>query len=818
MNRPRRYTKKLAKKLSGLSSVFSKTGYESGLRNSLTRLGKNSLRILPRETSRLPFVLSLLVTGVWVFAAAPEITWFDTGELAGAGFGLGVSHPPGQPLHALGVKLFSFIPLGTIGFRCNLLSAVCAGLSILFLGRLANTLWPNRKGEPVLVCVVGMLMCWALTEQAVRTEVYTLTLFFILLSYWSISPHFSTLSLLDRGSLAITLNLSQQARARRPADSQAPRRKIGVYSMTRLPIRRPLIVSGLSLALAAAVHPLLAFTAGLALGFSALIPVFKRGAFPSIGWGLGGLFLGCFVWLYLPLSAHRTTPVHLGDPSSFDGFLFMITGKAYSQNIGAPADGLWIRLYGLLKVISHVSGPFLFFAAGASLLLCWSKKLGGRLSIILPAALLVSGLIPPLLMGSFLPFNPDLRGYLLPAICALFLLATWTIVSFPQKIFGKSRMKTATQAVLASALIVPFGLTHAGKLTEESRRGPEAHDLTVRVSGAVKPGTSLIVAENDHFLFSLLYTKAAEDWRPDVALAGSWLIGSTAHWYRRLIKDSWPWLFVPVLDDGGKTQHIRHRFISMNAPRLPVYLEIPLDLKNPFDLEDCGVVYGVLTNKKDDNITERKDLSLKTPLKWQETIAQNKICNAFEEFPHILEPESGRMIHCYISMVRSRFLASRKKYDKALQQLKPHLANPPPARWKNAEPFLCTTSEPFVMSAQIHIQKKQYMQAEIHLNHALKNEPHRVENLIEMGRLMALQKKQKKAAQWFSKALALDEENVRALFYLAMIKGRSGSVREANALLKRAREKNPKLLGRLFNMHRGTPVSKKPSSKVNQKK
>ncbi len=753
------------------------------------------MRILPRETSRLPFVLSLSLSAFFVWAAAPEITWFDTGELAGAGFALGISHPPGQPLHTLAAKLFTFIPLGTIGFRCNLLSAVSAGLSILYLGKLANTLWPDKNGKPVLVCVAVMALSWALTEQSVRTEVYTLSLLFVLLAYWSISPHFSTQTLLDKGDLATTLKLSEEARKRRPADSLAPRRTIRVYAMTRLPVRRPVVIAGFSLSLAAAAHPLIAFAAGLALGFAALIPVFKRRSFSSVAWGMGGVMLGSFLWLYLPIVAHRETPVHMGDPSSIEGFLFMITGRAYAENLGAPASGFLPRLLDLLKVFSYVSGPFVLIAAAIALLLCWSKKIGGRLSIFLPFSLLFSTVIPLITVGSFLPHNPDLRGYMLPALCALALLAAWTAVKFPQKAFNRSRLNSTTQAVLVSALLAPLALTHFGRLSEETARGAEAHEMTLRVSKAVMPGPALVSAGSDHFLFPLLYAKAAEDWRPDIAVSNSWMIGSTAHWYRHLVKKQWPWLFVPLVDDGGNTKQIRRRFISINAERFQVYVESPLEPKPPLNVEDCGIVYGVVPNDKTHSIASGSETSGLFH-------SENKICASYEEFPLIREPESGRMVHCNVAVSRARFLAGRGEYDKALQQLKPHLANPPPPRWKNAGSFLCTTSEPFVLSARIHMKEKRYVQAAVHLEYAVRNEPERLENLIAMGRLKAMQNRLDSAAVWFERALKIDHDNVHALFYMAMIKGRMGAVDEATALMKRAERTDPDTFRKLLRAHR----------------
>ena len=51
----------------------------------------------------LPPLAVLLCGFATVFAAgaAPGVEWLDAGELTAAGYTLGISHPPGQPGHAL---------------------------------------------------------------------------------------------------------------------------------------------------------------------------------------------------------------------------------------------------------------------------------------------------------------------------------------------------------------------------------------------------------------------------------------------------------------------------------------------------------------------------------------------------------------------------------------------------------------------------------------------------------------------------------------------------------------------------------------------
>jgi hypothetical protein len=57
----------------------------------------------------------------------------DSGELTAVAYTMGVAHPLWYPLFTLLGKLFTLIPLGTVGWRVNLLSAAMSSLACFFL-------------------------------------------------------------------------------------------------------------------------------------------------------------------------------------------------------------------------------------------------------------------------------------------------------------------------------------------------------------------------------------------------------------------------------------------------------------------------------------------------------------------------------------------------------------------------------------------------------------------------------------------------------------------------------------------------------------
>ena len=137
------------------------------------------------------FLLSLIL---YLFTLTPRICAGDSGELTTAIYNLGAAHPPGYPLYTMLGKIFTYIPVGTIAYRVNLLSAVFAALTIpflfLFLVKLLQTslekLSPMR--DRIIAAVAGLLFAVSQTNwsQAVISEVYALNIFFAPLLLFSI--------------------------------------------------------------------------------------------------------------------------------------------------------------------------------------------------------------------------------------------------------------------------------------------------------------------------------------------------------------------------------------------------------------------------------------------------------------------------------------------------------------------------------------------------------------------------------------------------------------------------------------------------------
>lgn len=103
----------------------------------------------------------------------------DVAKFQFVGHVLGTPHAPGYPLYVGFSHLFSkLLPIGTVAFRINLLSALFAVSTVLVLYALLRSLDCRRTVAAIVASSTGLLP--AIWSQAVIAEVYTLHLLLVL--------------------------------------------------------------------------------------------------------------------------------------------------------------------------------------------------------------------------------------------------------------------------------------------------------------------------------------------------------------------------------------------------------------------------------------------------------------------------------------------------------------------------------------------------------------------------------------------------------------------------------------------------------------
>jgi len=125
------------------------------------------------------FILTFLIFAVplifYLLTLAPTILWNDSGELSTAVATLGIAHPTGYPLFILVGKIFILIPIGSVAYRLNLMSAILSSLTLVTLFLILNKLKKNTIVSIISVLVLGF--SYTFWDQATFAEVYPLHIF-----------------------------------------------------------------------------------------------------------------------------------------------------------------------------------------------------------------------------------------------------------------------------------------------------------------------------------------------------------------------------------------------------------------------------------------------------------------------------------------------------------------------------------------------------------------------------------------------------------------------------------------------------------------
>src|SRR5688572_26223504 len=113
----------------------------------------------PSRWTRLPpAVLVLSLLAIYLSAMAPGLTWAnggaDGGDLITAAATGGIAHPTGYPLYLLLARFFQLLPVGSLAFRTNLMSAfftaLGAGVVYWIVSRSTSRTKPSLNWGPGL--------------------------------------------------------------------------------------------------------------------------------------------------------------------------------------------------------------------------------------------------------------------------------------------------------------------------------------------------------------------------------------------------------------------------------------------------------------------------------------------------------------------------------------------------------------------------------------------------------------------------------------------------------------------------------------------
>lgn len=151
----------------------------------------------------LGWIIGIVASAVYIMTAEPTTSWWDCGEYIATASKLLVGHPPGAPTFQILGNVFSIFAgddVTKIAFCINCMSAICSGMTIMFLFWTITQLGRKlvkKLGEMTpmrTIAIFGSALVGSLAYtfsdtfwfSAVEGEVYAMSSFFTALVFWCI--------------------------------------------------------------------------------------------------------------------------------------------------------------------------------------------------------------------------------------------------------------------------------------------------------------------------------------------------------------------------------------------------------------------------------------------------------------------------------------------------------------------------------------------------------------------------------------------------------------------------------------------------------
>jgi len=148
------------------------------------------------KNKKLAFLWRIILSGpalvfqsllFYMITLAPGIYGFDSAELSSGVHSLGIIHPPGYPLYILIGKVFALLPFGTLAYRLNIMSAVFASLTVMFLYYVLSRLLYSRVvawAAAFIFAVSNYFWQMALVAEVYTLHTFSLALELLILLLW----------------------------------------------------------------------------------------------------------------------------------------------------------------------------------------------------------------------------------------------------------------------------------------------------------------------------------------------------------------------------------------------------------------------------------------------------------------------------------------------------------------------------------------------------------------------------------------------------------------------------------------------------------
>ena len=516
---------------------------------------------MSRPAHGAAWATALVALWVYVQTLSPTVAWVnqgeDSGDLLAAAATLGIPHPTGYPLFVLLGRLASFLPLGAIAFRINLVAALAGAAGVYFLARFVLELTRDRQSIvaspgvaaapaadaayrsplantiPTFAAVLAALLYafahgpWS---QSAVAEVYTLNIALFGAVLWAVARFERTddvrwlalASFLWGVGLANHLLILAAAPALAWSAFRAlASRKIGIAGFVLLPL---LAMWGATLVL--------------------YLPI-RAG----VGWGVGG-----------GIAAGKGPEFSWGEPSSPQRLWWVMTGAQYQRNFFARDLGGMAKHLVPGRWWEDFGPGLLWLAAGFVAALALGRRRG------LGAAFVALG--TALTLYSLYTISDDV-GYWMPVAWLMAAIAGVGVARLASARATQGWARVALAALLVLALGDGLRRFPATRDAVDASKDLTPYLFAARNLAVVEPD-ALVVSEYDGRTFSLWFYKATEFKRshPRLVVAYKYLL--VWPWYLHHMAHFYPGLRVPAY--RGDLDDMMNRFIARNVDQRPVYI------------------------------------------------------------------------------------------------------------------------------------------------------------------------------------------------------------------------------------------------------
>ena len=443
-----------------------------------------------------PSLLFISLAYTYIKTIAPGLTWAnsgaDGGDLITAAATGGIAHPSGYPLYLILARAFQALPIDSLAYRTNLMSAFFALLTALLVYIILFKYLLTELDEYIASIAalsagytIGLSpLFWS---QALITEVYTLHTFFIAL----------------------------------------------IIYLALFPFKKNWtgIVSGLALGNHLTTILLIPAIFGLFFFDKNLIKQERKKWQPFLAQILY-LFSGLSIYLLLPWRAAKNPFINWGNPITLENFWWLISGKIYRAHyLQDTFTSLWTRVEASASLFLEQFGIIGITLGFLGLVFFYKKSKLYLLTIWISITFWATSLIYQ---------TSDSYLYIIPVILS-FSIWLGIAVGFSLQILKKHNNLLPWLFLCLLSLNFIIGTTKNWRkvdASQDQRAENFAHEVFTQA-----PDNAIVFAKGDQAVFSLWYFHFALKERTDLKILATDLLHYD--WYQNSMRKAYPTLALP---------------------------------------------------------------------------------------------------------------------------------------------------------------------------------------------------------------------------------------------------------------------------------